>query len=84
MNTLFKQSSPKLIPLPCPFCGAIPRYQPEHPEIQGDAYGLVYCNNSKCHAKPQVRDGVGFADERGSAAYIDCAILNWNTRNETP
>jgi len=74
------QLKPKLTPLPCPFCGTKPKTGPVDPEREGDAWGVVYCNSTRCAASPTVSDGQGCADQRGTGAYIDCAIRRWNKR----
>lgn len=75
-----KQEKPNLTPLPCPFCGKEPRLFPKDAKLVGNAWGMVKCINSLCHAQPEVLDGQNVADERGSGAYIDCAIKRWNKR----
>jgi hypothetical protein len=70
----------KTKPLPCPFCGFIPRIYPKHPEREGNAFGLVQCVNPECVAKPQVEDGEDIADDRGSDMYKEAAINRWNVR----
>jgi hypothetical protein len=37
--------------------------------------------NDKCPVQPFVFDGIGIADDRGSDAYIEAAIIRWNRRN---
>lgn len=74
------QAKPKLTPLPCPFCGKEPHLYPSNPRIEGNAWGAVQCDNSRCASRPTVKDGQNVADERGSGAYIDCAIKRWNKR----
>jgi len=75
-----RQAKPKLTPLPCPFCGKKPRLMPSNPELEGNACGQVVCVNRRCHAQPSVLDEQQCADNRGSGAYIDCAIRRWNKR----
>jgi hypothetical protein len=75
-----KQETPKLSPLPCPFCGEQPRLFPVNSKIEGNAWGEVACVNTRCHAQPCVVDEQTIADERGTGAYIDCAIKRWNKR----
>jgi len=75
-----KQLKPKLMPLPCPFCGTEPSLAPQNPDKEGGAWGMVYCDNKECGVKPKVNDGIREADERGTGAYIDLAILRWNKR----
>lgn len=70
----------KLRPMPCPFCGEAPELQPEHPECEGNAWGMVACANETCPAKPRVADGEKCNDERGTGAYQDAAIRRWNRR----
>jgi len=67
-------------PLPCPFCGVVPKVFPVGPRTEGDAWGAVRCLNPECVAKPIVRDGEAIVDTRGSDAYKTAAILRWNTR----
>lgn len=75
-----EQLKPKLKPKPCPFCGGNPSLSPQNPDVEGDAWGEVSCENDKCYANPRVDDGQDCADSRGSGAYIDCAIRRWNKR----
>ena len=75
-----KQLKPKLVPLPCPFCGVKPKLAPRTPKEDGDAWGEVYCENTRCAVAPGVRDGQNSDDERGTGAYMDCAIRLWNKR----
>lgn len=74
------QLKPTLTPAPCPFCGKKPRLDPKNPNEEGNAWGQVRCVNRRCYAQPSVRDEQRVADERGSGAYIDCAIKRWNKR----
>jgi hypothetical protein len=53
---------------------------PNKPWESGNAWGGVYCANKRCAVAPRVADGLDVADERGSGAYIDCAIKRWNKR----
>jgi hypothetical protein len=66
--------------LPCPFCGETPEVYPRRPEIEGDAFGQVRCENDDCQAKPVVNDGEDCADDRGSDLYKLAAIKRWNRR----
>jgi hypothetical protein len=75
-----KQLKPKLTPLPCPFCGKKPKLGPQDPGRDGDAWGEVYCSYSRCGVNPRAKDGQMINDERGTGAYIDCAIRRWNKR----
>ena len=79
------QWRPTLTPLPCPFCGTKPQMRPLLKDVQagreGSAYGVVYCASRRCPANPSVANGQQVADERGTGAYIDCAIRLWNRRN---
>jgi hypothetical protein len=75
-----KQTKNKLTPLPCPFCGEMPKLEPQDPDSDGDAWARVYCDNKKCPAQPSVEDGQMVSDERGTGAYMDCAIRRWNKR----
>lgn len=75
-----KQIKPTLTPLPCPFCGKAPATGPKKPEIHGSAWGYVGCESKSCAINPSVEDGEDCADERGTGAYIDCAIRRWNKR----
>ena len=77
-----KQLKPKLVPLPCPFCGTKPKLAPQNPDEDGNAWGEVYCASSRCAVAPSVNDGQECADERGTGAYMDCAIRRWNKRAE--
>jgi hypothetical protein len=79
-----KQLKPKLVPLPCPFCGTKPKLAPQDPANEGDAWGMVYCSSSRCAVAPSVKDGQASADERGTGAYMDCAIRRWNKRAAPP
>jgi hypothetical protein len=74
------QLKPKLKPLPCPFCGKKPKLAPQNPAEEGNAWGSVYCANNRCEVAPSVDDGQDCADERGTGAYMDCAIQRWNKR----
>lgn len=67
-----------LKPRPCPWCGKRPRVIPEFPEETGNAWGEVLCENDRCAAQPSVSDGAQVADERGSIAYRNAAIIRWN------
>lgn len=75
-----KQLKPTLVPLSCPFCGKKPKLAPKDPAREGNAWGAVYCSNSRCSVSPKARDGQSSADERGTGAYMDCAIRRWNKR----
>lgn len=70
-----------LKPLPCPFCGQIPWVVPSQPEIEGNAWGAVDCQNPSCRVNPTCSDGAKRADDRGSEAYKQLAIRNWNRRH---
>lgn len=59
----------------------MPKLAPQNPDLEGDAWGEVYCDNDLCAAQPSVRDGEDVSDMRGPAAYIDCAIQRWNKRH---
>jgi hypothetical protein len=74
------QAKPTLTPLPCPFCGEMPVVGPQNPKKDGNAWGYVSCKSAKCAVLPDVRDGEDCADDRGTGAYIDCAIRRWNKR----
>lgn len=74
------QLKPKLVPLPCPFCGTKPKLAPQNPGEEGNAWGEVYCASSRCAVAPSVKDGQDIADDRGTGAYMDCAIRRWNKR----
>ena len=69
-----------LEPKPCPFCGALPRVLPTDPDLMGNAWGSVMCLNPKCLVNPECRDNSAIADDRGSEAYKQLAIRNWNRR----
>lgn len=69
-------------PLPCPFCGELPKVLPSRPDLDGNAWGAVSCVNTKCPAMPRVQDGAAILDERGSAAYKALAIKRWNQRGK--
>jgi hypothetical protein len=80
-----EQLKPKLVPLPCPFCGHAPNLYPQNPDDEGAAWGEVSCVNILCPVEVRVYDGEINADNRGSGAYIDCAIRRWNKRaHQTP
>lgn len=79
-----KQLKPKLTPLPCPFCGAKPKVGPTNPDRDGNAWGYVQCASKRCPINPRAEDGQEMADERGTGAYIDCAIKRWNKRKVAP
>lgn len=72
---------------PCPFCGAKPVFEPTNPEVEGNAWAKVQCENEACPThKPAVGfgvwvgDGVDVADERGTTGYMRAAMERWNTR----
>lgn len=65
---------------PCPFCGMLPELHPKRPEIEGNAWGQVRCENDDCPAQPVVNDGEDVADDRGTEKYIAAAIRLWNQR----
>jgi hypothetical protein len=73
-------------PRPCPFCGASPEVGPADPKREGDAWGYVQCVNPDCATFNsglrghgiRIEDGEDVADDRGSAAYIQCAVRRWN------
>lgn len=64
----------------CPFCGKQPDVYPKRPEIEGNAFGQVRCENWRCPANPVVNDGALSCDERGPEAYRQAAIRRWNRR----
>lgn len=76
----YKQWEPKLKPSPCPFCGKVPAVLPKRPDLDGDAWGQVSCQNRRCEAQPTVVDGSAMSDMRGPGAYKDMAIKRWNKR----
>ena len=67
-------------PLPCPFCGQLPRVGPEQGPDVGTCWGYVRCEHPACPAQPSVGDGIPVADSRGLAAYQASAIERWNQR----
>lgn len=72
--------------LPCPFCGAEPVVLPGNPNIEGDAWAAVQCQNAKCptfdsYHGVTVLDGEQVADSRGSDGYKAVAIRRWNIRH---
>jgi len=67
-------------PLPCPFCGHLPKIHPTNPKRDGTCWGEVCCENEACHAKPTVRDSARVNAECGSHAYKEIAIRHWNRR----
>lgn len=76
--------------LPCPFCGAEPRIEPERPDLEGNAWGSATCYNRRCVTYDErfghgvsVRDGARSNDERGSGAYKRAAVRRWNRRAAT-
>lgn len=70
-----------IAPLPCPFCGSMPEVYPKRPEIEGNAFGQVRCENQRCAASPCVNDNTKIADERGPEKYKQAAIRRWNKRH---
>ncbi len=68
-----RQIKPTLTPLPCPFCGSTPALHPKNWRLEGDAWGEVRCENSRCAAKPSARDGESVSDEL-TALDLDTAI----------
>jgi hypothetical protein len=78
-----------LKPLPCPFCGKLPRIEPKNPERDGDAWGAVTCVNKRCATfngrdeGVSVGDGSLIADSRGPDKYKEAAIRRWNRRAST-
>lgn len=75
-----KQIKATLVPLPCPFCGAVPSVHPKNWRVEGDAWGAVECHNKACAAKPYVRSDYEVDEDRGSGAFKDRAIELWNRR----
>ena len=75
-----KQTDELLAPLPCPFCGEVPKVTPSNPKLDGDAWGAVQCCNKKCHIQPRADDVEILSGSRGSAYYKNVAIRIWNTR----
>lgn len=76
-----------LKPLPCPFCGKMPKLHPQNSEREGNAWGAVQCETRSCPTFDSIRghgvrvdDGSKQADERGTAKYIETAIRRWNRR----
>lgn len=67
-------------PKPCPFCGEPPAVLPVDPKTEGNAWGAVACQNSKCPCQPppNVRDGEAVSDERGPDEYKRVAVRRWN------
>ena len=81
MNRMaYRQWDSTLTPEPCPFCGGTPRVGPAKPELEGDCFGYVRCENLHCPAQPVVKDGSLLSDMRGPGAYKDRAISRWNRR----
>jgi len=68
----------KINPLPCPFCGGLPKVYPKYPETEGNAWAMVECDNEECPSQPSVLDDEEVADE--SIDYFTIAIKRWNTR----
>ena len=75
-----KQTDKLLTPLPCPFCGSLPKVMPSNPKKDGDAWGAVQCCNRKCAIAPRATDDEDIGDGRGSDSYKNSAIRVWNTR----
>lgn len=76
-----------MTPLPCPFCGEKPVLAPEDPAVEGNAWGMVKCENKRCVTYDKVfghgvhvSDGALSCDSRGSTAYKNAAIRRWNRR----
>lgn len=64
----------------CPFCGELPFVGPHDPNLEGNAFGYVECQNEECAANPSVEDGESACDDRGSDFYKNAAIIRWNRR----
>lgn len=67
-------------PLPCPFCGKLPKVYLTNLAREGDAFGEVRCENLRCFANPVVNDGAFNRNYRGTGKYKDAAIRRWNRR----
>jgi DNA-directed RNA polymerase subunit RPC12/RpoP len=63
-------------PINCPICGKRPLVKPVNPDDEGNAWGEVVCHQDDHHLS--ILDGEEVADERGSDAYKEAAILRWN------
>lgn len=64
---------------PCPFCGTVPSVYPKRPEIEGDGFGHVRCENDDCPAQPCVNAYTSGPDTL--EAHKAAAIALWNRRS---
>ena len=67
--------------LPCPFCGTHPSIGPKRPDLEGNAWAFVQCEDACCFAQPRVESHEESGEDCAALNRRD-AIVKWNTRAE--
>lgn len=67
-------------PVNCPFCGVEPIVRPLDPDLEGDNWARVQCDNKDCPAQPGVNDGLELGERviALAPAIKAAAIQRWN------